>query len=408
MTESPRGDMVAQQYKKWQYPEPVHNLETYLAGTWEWYDPSHAHRILWPDRPYQPDMDILSAGCGTNQAPTIAYTNRAAKVTALDISQESLDHGKYLKDKYGLKNLELHLLPIEEVGSLDQSFDLIVCTGVLHHMASPDTGMAALAEVLRPEGVAGIMLYARYGRIGVEIMQAVFRDMGLRQDDESLQMVRNGLNWLDPSHPARTYMGIATDLWYDAGMVDTFLHGRDRSFTVQDCLDLVSGAGLVFQDWFLKTAVYPPTLVNPGNDFLAAVSQLPETTMWSVMERLRNQTGCHFFTACRPERASATYRIDFSSSRALDYVPIWRHKAGTNGENVFRFDWTIQLNPTHLAIAQHVDGEQTISEIAARVAASGLVAGADQTGLQYVALELFEHLWKMDFLAVDLSGTSTP
>lgn len=406
MTESPRADVVAQQYKKWQYPEPIENLEVFLAGNWEWYDPTHAHRVLWPDRPYQPDLDILSAGCGTNQAPTIAYTNRAAKVTAVDISQESIDHGKYLKDKYGLKNLEFHLLPIEEIGTLDQSFDLIVCTGVLHHMASPEAGMAALADVLRPEGVAGIMLYARYGRIGVEIMQAVFRDMGLRQDDESLQMVRTGLNWLDPTHPARTYMGIATDLWYDAGMVDTFLHGRDKSFTVQDCLDLVSGAGLVFQDWFLKTPVYPPVMVNPGNEFLADISRLPEPKMWAVMERLRNQTGCHFFTACRPERAAASYRIDFSAPNAPDYIPLWRHQAGTAGDAVFRFGWNLEVNPTHLAFAQQVDGERTIGEIVDRVAASGLVRGADAAELQYIALELFDQLWKMDFLAVDLSRVS--
>jgi hypothetical protein len=32
--------------------------------------------------------------------------------------QPSLDHQQYLKDKHGLKNLELHLLPIEELSAL--------------------------------------------------------------------------------------------------------------------------------------------------------------------------------------------------------------------------------------------------------------------------------------------------
>ncbi|MEZ5132746.1 MAG: class I SAM-dependent methyltransferase, partial [Mycobacterium sp.] len=99
MTESPRGDVVAQQYQKWQYPEPIQNLETWLTNNWQWFDPSHAHRIMWPDRPLDPEMDILIAGCGTNQAAQIAYTNRAAKVVAVDVSQPSLDHEKFLKDK---------------------------------------------------------------------------------------------------------------------------------------------------------------------------------------------------------------------------------------------------------------------------------------------------------------------
>ena len=406
MTENPRGDVVAQQYSKWTYPEPIQNLETWLANNWQWYDPSHAHRVLWPDRPYQPDLDILIAGCGTNQAPVIAYTNRAAKVVAIDVSQASLDHGLYLKDRYGLKNLEFRLLPIEEISSLNQTFDLVMSTGVLHHMADPPAGMKALAEVMRPEAVAGIMLYARYGRLGVEQMQAVFREMGLRQDEESLRMVRQALDSLNSNHPARTYMAIADDLNFDAGLVDTFLHGRDRSFTVADCLELVESAGLVFQDWFIKTPYYPPTLVEPANEFYAAVNQLPERAMWSVMERTRNLNGCHFFLACRPERPQPGYRIDFSSADALDYVPIMRLRVGLNGQELFRHGWSIQLDPTHLAFAQNIDGERSIRDIAQRVARSGVLASADQAELEYVGLELFESLWRMDFVSIDLSGAA--
>lgn len=402
--DSPRADLVAQQYKRWQYPLPIQNLEGWMAQNWEWFDPSHAHRMFWPDRPYQPGMDILSAGCGTNQAPVLAYANPSAKVVAIDVSEESLAHGRYLKDKYGLTNLKLHLLPIEEVSSLGQSFDLIVCTGVLHHMASPPTGMKALADVLRPDGVAAIMLYARYGRIGVEIMQGVFRDLGLRQDEESLRLVRGGLDTLDPSHPVCEYISAAYDLRYDAGMVDTFLHGRDVSFTVQDCLDLVESAGLVFQEWFLKASMYPRTLVAPGNEFFLAIDELPERTMWSVMERLNNRNACHFFTATRPERDIGTYRIDFSAPNALDYIPTWRHAAGVNGEAVFRTDWSFPLEPAHLSIAREVDGVRSIREIADAVAQSGAIRAADDVELRSLTVDLFKQLWRLDFLAIDLSG----
>ena len=115
MSESPRADRVAQQYQKWTYPEPIQNLEAWLANNWQWFDPSHAHRVLWPDRTPQPDLDILIAGCGTNQAAVFAYTNPASTVVAVDVSQPSLDHQKFLKDKYALKNLELHLLSARAV-----------------------------------------------------------------------------------------------------------------------------------------------------------------------------------------------------------------------------------------------------------------------------------------------------
>lgn len=404
MTEDPRADVVAHQYEKWQYPEPIQNLETWLASSWQWFDPSHAHRILWPDRPLQADLDILVAGCGTNQAAVFAYTNRASKVVAVDVSQPSLDHSKYLKDKYSLKNLELHLLPIEEVPTLSQNFDLIISTGVLHHMAEPKVGMKALADVLRPDGVAAIMLYARYGRAGVEMMQAIFREMGLGQDDESLRMVKAAIDALAPSHPVKSYISIAPDLAFDAGAVDTFLHGRDRSYTVEDCLDLVSSAGLEFQDWFLKTSYYPPTLTEPGNEFFAAINQLPDAKMWSAMERIKTLNACHFFLATHADRPKKSYRIDFSASNALDYVPLMRLRCGVSGQEIYRPGWRVQLDPTHLAFAQHVDGERSIRDIARRVAQSGVLAATDQTGLEYIGLELFEGLWRADFIAVDLSA----
>jgi SAM-dependent methyltransferase len=399
----PRADVVAKQYEKWTYPEPIQNLETWLTNNWQWFDPSHAHRVLWPDRPYQPDMDILIAGCGTNQASVFAYTNRAAKVVAVDVSQASLDHNRYLKDKYSLKNLELQLLPIEDVPSLDKKFDLIVSTGVLHHMAEPKVGMKALADCLRPDGVAAIMLYARYGRTGVELMQAIFRELGLEQNEESLSMVKEATNSLSPSHPLQSYISIAPDLKFDAGMVDTFLHGRDRSYTVEDCLDLVDSAGLVFQDWFLKNSYYPPTLTEPGNGFYAAVNQLEPQKIWAVMERIKTLNACHFFLACHPSRPEQKYRIDFTSSRALDYVPMLRLRCGIRGDEIYRPGWTVRLDPTHLAFAQHVDGDRSIREIAERVALSGVLASTDQAALEYTGLELFEDLWRMDFVGMDLS-----
>lgn len=402
MKDSPRADVVARQYERWRYPEPIENLEAWLTSSWQWFDPSHAHRILWPDRQYKPDLDILVAGCGTNQAAVLAYTNRASKVVAIDISQPSLDHHRYLKDKYALKNLELHLLPIEEAPTLERAFDLIVSTGVLHHLADPPAGMAALGECLRPDGVVALMLYAKYGRAGVELLQAIFRDMGLHQDEDSLQMVKQAISALAPTHPLRSYLAIAPDLRFDAGLVDTFLHGRDRSYTVSDCLDLVASAGLVFQDWFLKTPYYPPNLTEPANEFYAAVNALPKEQMWSVMERIKTVNACHFFLACRPERPTDSYNIDFSSSDALDYVPLLRHRCGVSGTEIFRSDFRLTLEPTRLALVQFIDADRTIREIAELVAHGGLLRRADAADIEGIAIELFEGLWRLDFLAIDV------
>lgn len=397
MTRNPRTDVVARQYQKWQYPEPIQNLDTWLSNNWQWFDPSHSHRILWPDRPYQPDMDILIAGCGTNQAAVFAYNNRAAKVVAIDVSQASLDHSHYLKDKYALKNLELQRLPIEDVLSLNQTFDLVVSTGVLHHLVEPQIGMNALAQTLRSEGVAAIMLYARYGRAGVELMQSVFREMGLKQDKKSLQIVKAAIDSLPSTHPLHSYLAIAPDLQFDAGRVDTFLHGRDRSYTVQECLDLVKTAGLVFQDWFLKSSYEP--VASQDNAFFTAVSALPKEQQWGVMERINHRNGCHFFTACRPERPPETYRIDIQSEQWLDAVPMFRYRCGLDDDKVVRPGWSTPLADDQLALLRLMDGHRTIRDI---MAAAGPAPGGQRSAAKaiHAARELFEFLVNRDFVVL--------
>lgn len=341
----------------------------------------------------------IVAGCGTNQAAVFAYTNPGAQVVAIDVSAPSLDHHRFLKEKYALKNFSLHRLPIEEVGSLQRDYDLVVSTGVLHHMASPEAGMRALAAVLRPEGVAAIMLYARYGRIGVEMLQGVFRDLGLEQDEPSLAVVKAAVAALPQDHPLRSYLAVAPDLTFDAGLVDTFLHSRNRSYTVADCLDLVAAGGLVFQDWFLKSSYEPA--VAPGKPFFTAVAALPKQERWAVMERVNHRNGCHFFTACRPERPPATYRIDVASGAALDAVPCFRYRCGLDGEKITRPGWSTPLAPEQLALVRLVDGRRTIREIIA--GASGPPqAERNPTERERFARAVFESLVNRDFLVLAL------
>lgn len=403
MNDDPRADVVSRQYERYRYPEPIQDLEAWLAHQWQWFDPSHAHRVLWPDREYKPDLDILIAGCGTNQAAVFAFTNPDAKVVAVDVSQPSLDHHQYLKDKHGLGNLELHRLAIEELPSLGGDFDLIVSTGVLHHLADPQAGMNALARCLRPDGVIGLMLYAKYGRMGIGLLQSVFRELMLEQNPSSIALVRQTLSLLSPGHPAETYLQGARELRYDTALVDTFLHGRESTHTVDDCIDLVTSAGLVFAGWFHKTPYYPHNLFAQPNPAFSAVNALPEPMLWSVNERLRPANACHFFTACRPERPKKSYTIDFSTRDCLDYVPLPRMRCGLSGDTIFRPDARVRLDPAQLPFVQGVDGHRTIRQIAADVVHS---SHGSQAKAEKFARQLFQSLWRLDYLAMALDSDS--
>lgn len=406
MTEDPRADSVTRQYDRWEYPPPVADLEAWTKNHWDWFDPFWAHRVLWPDREYKPDLDILIAGCGTYQAAVFAFMNRGAKVVGIDVSKSALNHERYLKDKHGLQNLELHRLAIEEVSTLGRDFDLIVSSGVLHHMADPLAGLTALGECLRADGALGVMLYAKYGRIGVEILESVFRDLRLSQDEASVRLVKEAVALLPADHPVRSYLNGARDLLSDGALVDTFLHSRQRSYTVDECLDLVSSAGLAFQGWFHKSPYYPHDLLAPVSGFQSVLNQLPDVKLWSVMERLQTANATHFFLACRPERSREHYTIDFSTPASLDYVPQTRTACLLSGDEIVSPGAKLKLNPAQLPFVQHVDGRRSIRKIIECVAQQGDVSQEYRSFLEEFADTLFQALWRLDFLAMALNTNS--
>jgi SAM-dependent methyltransferase len=400
MSEAPLSDVVSRQYERWTYPDPIADLDVWTRDHYEYFDPAICHRLFWPDRPRPPQLDILIAGCGTNQAAVFAYNNRASRVVAIDISEASLAHEQYLKEKHILSNLELRRMPIEELASLGRDFDLIISTGVLHHIADPLVGMKALASCLRRDGVVALMLYAKYGRVGVEALQSVFRELGLIQDERSVTLVKEIIALLPPDHLMQPYLKLAPDLGFDSGLVDTFLHGRDRSYSVDDCVNLLASAGLEFQGWYFNNLYHSEALTRPGSAVHAALTKLPEPKLWSVMERLQTQNGCHFFYACRPDRPKEQYVFDFAGAEFLEYVPELRHRVRVEDDAIVREDWSIPLSPIQVSYLREVDGRSTIGEMITRL--TGKTALADVADPERFARELYQSLWRIGFLVFSL------
>ena len=324
------SEIVAAQYRAWVYPQPVSDMAQAVAKGeyWDLTDPSLFRRKLWPRRIEPDDLTILIAGCGTNQAACYAVTNPHCKVVGVDLSEASLGHEAYLKHKHGLENLELFRMSLGDVGSLRRTFDLIVCTGVLHHLPDPDAGLRCLRDVLRPHGVISIMVYGYYPRFGVYMMQEVFRVLGLEQDEVGIQIVKHGIKDVPAWHHVRRYFAIAPDLGYDSGLVDTFLHQLDRPFTVPQVLEFAGRNNLKFQSW-LNNLDYSisASIMDPQNPLRQRVETLASAEQWRLVELIAQSLGTHRFVLCHPGKAEADYALDFATDAWLDYVPSLRYPA---------------------------------------------------------------------------------
>src|SRR5260370_37955968 len=142
------ADAVRALYDSRPSPAPIRNLDRHR----ELYRNPNRRRalslLLWPTEKQRANREILVAGCGTSQAAIHALREPDARVTAIDVSETSLSCTRDLQRKYGLRNLDLHRLAIEDVGELERMFDQIVCTRVLHHLLHPDTRPRARRTVL--------------------------------------------------------------------------------------------------------------------------------------------------------------------------------------------------------------------------------------------------------------------
>ena len=108
---------VASFYNRHPYPPPVDDLDSYRR----WWNDDHRHadsHLFWPAQPYRDDRSILVAGCGTSQAARYALRWPNAQVTGIDFSPSSIEETAKLQRKYGIGNLELRQMPIEQAAEL--------------------------------------------------------------------------------------------------------------------------------------------------------------------------------------------------------------------------------------------------------------------------------------------------
>lgn len=95
----------------------------------------------------------LDLGCGTG-AMTVWLAERGYDVRGIDHSQGMLDIARRKVEQLGLEDrVELSVGDIRELPWDDETFDVVACQGVLHHLDDMSGCLAEVARVLKAGGV---------------------------------------------------------------------------------------------------------------------------------------------------------------------------------------------------------------------------------------------------------------
>jgi SAM-dependent methyltransferase len=395
-------------YERMPYPVPITSLDERR----DFYkNPDHRRAIfhlMWPAEQPRGNQEILIAGCGTSQAARYAFREPDARITAIDVSDTSLCHTRDLQRKYNLENLELRQLPIERVQEIGRSFDLVVCTGVLHHLPDPDHGLRALRDVLSPSGAMRLMVYARYGRAGIYMMQEYCRLLGISASAKDLRGLGAALEALPADHPISGVLRRAKDFRRPEAMADALLHPRDRAYTVPELYAWLDRCGMSFGRWIEQAPYLARCGLVARNPHAARLASLPSRLQHAAVELFRGTMVSHSFIAYRDDRSNESQPIDFAGDSWHGYIPIalpWtvcvreRLPPGSvavliNRSHTFT-DLILTVDSFEDRLLGAIDGNRTLGEI---------LQFATQDGDdRQRAMSFFERLWQYDQVVFDAS-----
>jgi hypothetical protein len=321
-------------------------------------------------------------------------------VTGIDVSTTSLDHTERLKRKYQLANLEIEQRPIERAGSLGRRFDLVVCTGVLHHLADPDAGLRALRDVLQPGGAMYLMVYAPYGRIGVSMIQDYCRRLGVGTSKQEIDELACALEPLPPQHPLAPLLRGMRDGGDADALADTLLNPRERAYSVPELFDLVERQELTPTRWYWQAPYLPECGSMSGTRHAVRLAALPARDRYAAMELWRGTMTSHSIVVHRAGAAEAVSTVSFADDRWRRYVPLRMSYTICVRDRLPRGVAGVLLNRSH----QHSDlvlpigerEERLLDAIDGRrdIAAIARHAGADRDGPG--VRSFFESLWRYD------------
>ncbi len=197
---------------------------------------------------------VWVAGCGQQQGAHWAMCFPEGEVVASDISATTLANARSLADQLGLRNVRFERIDLMNT-HFEAEFDLVVSTGVVHHLPDPAVGLANIRRALKPSGALYFMVYSRVHREPLAMFRQLLQTLAPDEDHDAryelaCELIDRLLASPRCSVPARSAFEILQKSKGDRSFVaDCLLHPLEHSYDVDGLMELLAGAGLRFTSW---------------------------------------------------------------------------------------------------------------------------------------------------------------
>ncbi len=202
---------------------------------------------------------VLDAGCGTgNTAISLAKRFPGADFLAVDVSGPSLALAETAAARAGVGNILFRKWDLMEMIPSESRFDVVLCLGVLHHVADMKLVLTNLGRILARDGDLYLWVYGRHGRYRHGLNRRLLKLLleATPGGADPVHLAREFASQVQAGAPIRDLFGDAPGGSMLAGVVaeepwiaDQFLHPNETAVDMEELLALVQSASLRVDTW---------------------------------------------------------------------------------------------------------------------------------------------------------------
>ena len=124
------------------------------------------------------NKNVVEIGAGTCQLSNYLAIGTNNNVCSFDSSFNSLQIGKNFAKTNKIKNIFFVRGDIFDSIFQDESFDFLICNGVLHHTKDPYSGFLNIIKSVKKNGYIIIGLYNKIGRFRTKVRKYIYKALG--------------------------------------------------------------------------------------------------------------------------------------------------------------------------------------------------------------------------------------
>ena len=174
-------------------------------------------------------------------------------IVAVDLSLNSLAYAKRKTEELNISNIDYLHADILDLRELGRKFDIIECTGVLHHMEDPMAGWKVLTDCLKDEGFMQVGLYSELARRDITKIRAEIEQSNIELTYQTMKQFRNQIINSEEEHHKRI---VSNPEFYNMSTCrDMLFHVQEHRFTIPQIKEYLSQLGLTFRGFELNNLV---------------------------------------------------------------------------------------------------------------------------------------------------------